>query len=41
MEKEENQNSPSSGQNQNKETGKHEENLAEKNKCNTIFVLLS
>ena len=35
MEKEENQNSPSSGQNQNKETKKHEENLAEKNKQET------
>ena len=35
MEKEENQNSPSSGQNQNKETEKHEENLAEKNKQET------
>ena len=35
MEKEENQNSPSSGRNQNKETEKHEENLAEKNKQET------
>ena len=35
MEKEENRNSPSSGQNQNKETEKHEDNLAEKNKQET------
>ena len=35
MEKEENRNSPSSSQNQNKETEKHEDNLAEKNKQET------